>query len=69
MPLCAVGTSHRLTHEVRDRTSLLLGQHAQPPVHGVVEIELGPDHAMYIHRRARTVNRAVTASCSASPPL
>jgi hypothetical protein len=47
---------HGFANEVRNRTTLATSELAQPFVHRLIEIELRPHHAMYIHRQWLEVN-------------
>ena len=52
----AEGARNRLANEIGDCSPLLLSQRPKPPVNIIVEIELRPDHAMYVHRLLATVS-------------
>src|SRR5213078_2005216 len=47
----AVGAGERVSNQIRQGAALPARHLLEPPVERLVQIELRPDHAMYIHRR------------------
>ena len=60
--------SHRRLHQVRDGPTLLARDSPQPLVDPLVEIELRPDHAMYIHRHLDAVNEVASHPAARQRP-
>jgi len=52
----AIGSGQRFAHQVGNGASLAIGQIAKALVERFVQVQLGANHAMHIHRRTSVVN-------------